>query len=209
MPSVLEFDEINRPERNPSYEEYFDAVPYLSRKQKADRVRLAQRIGDSVKNAFNLMLAMIAYGNADWQDMKEHLAELMLLAIAGMMNVGEDVEFHIRDMASEIMDVTENRIDDEYYTSEDRARGIGENISEQVWNDADFKQAVEQHKTRKQWESMKDSRVRDTHADADGQVRPITDPFLVGESLLMYPGDWSLGADANEIINCRCGVRYF
>jgi len=55
------------------------------------------------------------------------------------------------------------------------------------------------------WESRKDERVRETHIIADGQRVPGTaTPFMVGNSLLMYPGDTSLGAEMKEIIDCRC-----
>lgn len=55
-----------------------------------------------------------------------------------------------------------------------------------------------------EWVSMGDEKVRETHADADGQEKPIDEAFEVGESLLMYPGDESLGAGPEEIVNCRC-----
>lgn len=54
------------------------------------------------------------------------------------------------------------------------------------------------------WVSAGDNLVRDTHAEADGQVKPINEPFEVGDSLMMYPCDNSLGAGAEEIVNCRC-----
>ena len=213
MPAVLNFDELNRfgDDRNPSYEEYFGAVPGLNQKQRADRIRLAERIGQGAVDVFNLILILSAYDSVDWESMKNQLENLMFIAVAGFMTITDDVGDHLRDMAVDIIDVTKKHISegpDGYFTSEDRARGIGENISEQVWNDEDFRQAIENHKTRKEWVSMKDNRVRDTHAEADGQKRKITDPFVVGDSLLMYPGDWTLGADASELVGCRCGVRY-
>lgn len=54
------------------------------------------------------------------------------------------------------------------------------------------------------WVSMGDDKVRETHQEADGQVKPIDEPFDVGDYQLMFPGDDSLGAGAEEICNCRC-----
>lgn len=56
----------------------------------------------------------------------------------------------------------------------------------------------------KQWVTMGDKKVRPSHRDAAGQIRALDEPFIVGDSLLMFPQDSSLGASADEIINCRC-----
>jgi hypothetical protein len=58
----------------------------------------------------------------------------------------------------------------------------------------------------KEWLATDDERTRETHADADGQVVPIDQPFQVGDDLLMYPGDPD-GSD-EEVINCRCTLIY-
>ena len=59
---------------------------------------------------------------------------------------------------------------------------------------------VKQH----EWLSTNDSRVRDDHAEADGQVVGVDEPFNVGGESLMYPGDPAGSAD--ETINCRCTI---
>lgn len=58
--------------------------------------------------------------------------------------------------------------------------------------------------SNKQWTAILDNRVRSSHAEADGQIRNINEPFEVQGELLMKPGDKSLGASAGNIINCRC-----
>lgn len=58
----------------------------------------------------------------------------------------------------------------------------------------------------KQWLTAEDDRVRETHAEADGQVVPIDAPFTVGGEELDYPGD-PAGSD-EETCNCRCTVIY-
>ena len=44
--------------------------------------------------------------------------------------------------------------------------------------------------------------------DANGQKVDLDQPFTVGGSKMMFPGDNSLGAVANEIIQCRCTQYY-
>lgn len=55
---------------------------------------------------------------------------------------------------------------------------------------------------RKQWVAAADERTRETHIEANGQLRDHDAPFLVGGYEAQYPGDASL--PAHEIINCRC-----
>lgn len=57
---------------------------------------------------------------------------------------------------------------------------------------------------RHEWNATGDNRTRPTHAAADGQVVTIGQPFEVGNSLMLFPLDGSLGAPAEEIVSCRC-----
>lgn len=54
------------------------------------------------------------------------------------------------------------------------------------------------------WLSSMDDRTRDTHSFMDGIAVKGDESFDVNGSEMMFPGDSSLGADAAEIINCRC-----
>lgn len=54
----------------------------------------------------------------------------------------------------------------------------------------------------KQWLAREDSSTRPGHARADGQIRPINQPFIVNMEPLMMPGD-PAGSPSN-VINCRC-----
>jgi len=56
----------------------------------------------------------------------------------------------------------------------------------------------------KEWLATMDERVRDAHAEADGQIVGMDEPFVVGGEALEYPGD-PAGSPEN-VINCRCTV---
>ena len=58
---------------------------------------------------------------------------------------------------------------------------------------------------RKAWLSTRDSAVRDTHDEADGQEVALDEPFIVGGAELMHPGDPFGPID--EIVRCRCTSR--
>lgn len=54
----------------------------------------------------------------------------------------------------------------------------------------------------KRWVSRDDRATRPAHNRADGQIRPINQPFIVNMEPLMTPGD-PAGSPSN-VINCRC-----
>lgn len=58
----------------------------------------------------------------------------------------------------------------------------------------------------KRWVARDDSATRPGHARADGQIRPINQPFIVNMEPLMMPGDPS-GSPSN-VISCRCDVKF-
>ena len=53
---------------------------------------------------------------------------------------------------------------------------------------------------RREWLATMDNRTRDTHREVNGQVRGMNEPFIVGGSPMMRPGDGPIG----EVANCRC-----
>ena len=61
-------------------------------------------------------------------------------------------------------------------------------------------------KLKKEWVATADKRTRDTHEKADGQIKDIDEPYEVGNSSLMFPGDPS--GKAEEVIQCRCTEVY-
>lgn len=77
-----------------------------------------------------------------------------------------------------------------------------------------FRQAVEAgnlspDSVLKVWSSTGDARTREAHAAMEGQEVGLEAPFdsPTGAQLL-HPGDTSLGAGAEDVINCRCMVTY-
>jgi len=61
----------------------------------------------------------------------------------------------------------------------------------------------------KVWVADLDEKTRAWHADADFQSVEWGEPFQVGGEQLQYPGDESMGASLENIINCRCTVVYY
>lgn len=68
--------------------------------------------------------------------------------------------------------------------------------------------ALKKGYTRKRWKTFGDEKVRETHNEVNGETIPIQQPFIVGGYRMMFPGDTSFGAPAQEVVNCRCTVQY-
>jgi len=70
--------------------------------------------------------------------------------------------------------------------------------------------AINPQRLRRVWSATLDSKTREDHADVDGQsVDGMETPFVMPDgSRLLYPGDGSLGASAEQTVNCRCYDEY-
>lgn len=210
MATVTAFDKINKLERKSLPFEQFFGEMELTPEQKRKRTALAEDIEDAVLFLFAIYLVAKEYDRevdriAAAEEYEEQLREALRKA-----QIDEDViDQYIEDVAREEARVTVKRyLEDEYWTSEDRATLIAENDSNTCYNGQEFVDAVKSGKTEKHWKSMKDFRVRKTHREVDDVVVPISEPFVVGDSLMMYPRDTSLGASMEEIAGCRCIASY-
>ena len=56
----------------------------------------------------------------------------------------------------------------------------------------------------KKWVAHHDERVRASHANVDGTVVPLAGAFVVGGSMLSFPGDPA--GPYHETVNCRCVI---
>lgn len=92
----------------------------------------------------------------------------------------------------------------DYWTSDIRAMNISLNLASFVYNFKEYDDAIKEGKTRKVWQTEADDRVRATHDAVDGVDIPINEVFTVGNSLMLFPGDTSYGAEEKELDNCRC-----
>ena len=107
----------------------------------------------------------------------------------------------INKMAKDLM----NRVTDMNKTSAVRAARTAvteaENAGRQAAADELEKKGVIMGK---RWIATHDSRTRDEHLEADGQIVENNKPFVVGGEELMFPGDNSLGASGWNLYDCRC-----
>lgn len=179
----------------------------------------AEKLEDHFRPLFlYLFYAALASAEIDWEYFESGLRVEYASALEEMgYTINDYVNDRIDTFAREIRDSSGKRITilpymdngELWYLSDDRLRFISENESQNTNECEEFIQAVLSGMSGKEWVNMGDKRVRKTHVKAGGQIKPIMEPFEVGYSLLLYPGDISMGADASEIVSCRCHARYF
>lgn len=218
IPDGLPFDELNKlyaeekdgDLRSMPFEQFFGEMD-LSPRQKERRIRTAREIKDFMMIA----LAELYYGfrEGDYTEydpfttVKENYSSMLERLAIPLTALFEAT--HPNSVAADIVAATMNNEDDAYFYSEDRATLIAENEANSIWNDSEFQDAILTGKTMKRWSAILDRRTRETHRDINGIAIPIMEPFMVGDSMMMYPHDESMGASAEEIVNCRCSVTYY
>lgn len=113
--------------------------------------------------------------------------------------------------AADVTDSTERYIDRESGEafSTNRAEFMAETESEILITNDEFAEAIASGYTHKTWNTVGDSKVRDSHAELAGTTIDIEDYFMtpLGNSLL-YPGDVENCDDMADIAGCRCWLTF-
>lgn len=204
--TITAFDKINRFQRRVEYHLWFEEM-YLNTEQRRKREEIAEDIDDLWAIFLALFLYEMQLDIAKAEAQHRQAIEEALLKRGIAKNIVDD---YIRDVVDEEMDVTVKRYkDDAYWTSPERALVIAVNDANTVMNAQEYKNAVDGGARYKTWITMQDERVRPTHVEVDSVSVPIDEPFVVGDSLMMYPRDAStFGASVSEVSNCRCSILY-
>lgn len=217
----LPFDELNvlaaeKNQRSIPIERYFDEMS-LTKQQKQDRKDFAKELQEILFVAMSMIYMLVIEGRsgATLDTVKTNLTNDIDRLVRKFTYPDGYMMYIISEYVSDFVDVTVRRSASEnpenlaYWYSQDRARLNAEDEANAIFNYDEYRQAVFDGKTMKEWVSMRDANVRRTHAEVDGERIPIDDLFIVGESLMRFPHDGSLGAGIDELAGCRCSVRYF
>ena len=206
------FDELNDfvgLNRSENFKDYFDAMD-LSEEDKEKRISLAEKLEDGFLPILALLFTLQQYREEiDWEAIQLRFEIAYRNALAGVITADDYLRQYIRQFSYDVLDSTQNHMDDPFYFSLDRARLIAENEANSSMNYSDFQSAILAGKSKKQWMDIRDRKERETHRKVGRTIKPIQDPFMVGNSFMLFPKDTSMGADMEEIANCRCSIRYF
>lgn len=98
------------------------------------------------------------------------------------------------------------KIDEVFSLGFKNALKLAKTESHRIREKASFDKALEASNMgisiEKMWKANFDDKTRDPHAEADGQIVPIEEPFIVNGEEMMYPGDPA--GSAENVVNCRC-----
>lgn len=179
----------------------------ISEKEKQDRIKLAYEFEDYLLALFLILATEEREREEYYQQADEEYCQIA----TKYMGVKE-TPVYINDYAAEItmsiVDTTLDNIDVDYYLSEERAKSIAANEANSIGNYREQVEMVKRGYKFKEWRTMKDDRVRHTHVKVDNTKIGIFERFNVGNMQMMFPRDVSLGAGPEEIVNCRCSLRY-
>lgn len=196
------FDELSEERISIPYEEYFGEME-ISNEEKEERKELAKEF-----EVLFLFLFM-AYAREQSSEVKKILQdkyEDIATAFIGTEKASSYIEEYAKQIIEDTIRVTNENIDDPYYTSWDRAMFIAENEANSIGNYRQQLEAVKSGKKYKTWLTMNDKKVRHTHKEIDSLKIPIFEAFQVGDSKMMFPKDSN--GEAKETVNCRCVLEY-
>ena len=199
------FDQLNIPtDELLDYEEYFGDMD-LSDKEKEKRIALARQVEVLFLYFF---LLYSEQKSVDFVQMIQEKYISIAMEFLSLKSVPAYIEGYARKLSEEIVRVTIEHDGEEFYTSTERGMLISANEANTLGNYGQQLQAIKDGKLYKTWVTEKDKRVRHTHRAVDEKKISIFEPFEVGNSLMMFAKDSSLGADMKEIAGCRCVVKY-
>lgn len=135
------------------------------------------------------------------KEINETTRQELLETLRGEISEGVQAGESMPKIAARIRDAADGIYDN---MSKSRAQTIARTETMSSVNYGEFEVYKGEGVTKKEWLATKDDRTRDAHAEADGQIVGIDEPFIVGGEALQYPGDPTGSAEA--VIQCRCTV---
>lgn len=212
MFKTMSYEELNQMIENPRsepFEDYFGDME-ISESEKKKRISLAEKLKDNFLPILFYLFTYQKYGlSIDWKEIRLRFEIEYRNTLQEVMTIDSYLDTYIKTFSYDVIDSTQRHEDDFYYYSEDRATFISENESNTTLSYGEFVEAMNSGKTMKKWIDIKDKRERESHRKVGGTTKPINEPFLVGDSIMNFPRDFSFSPSASQVVNCRCSIKYF
>jgi HK97 family phage portal protein len=180
------------------------AIDALLEKSKKQVAELAERYykqaaGVGISQAAELLDITFDMDNPKISDIiKEKLIQITGIEDTTKEKIRKLIEDGLNDGST--VDEIADALREDYNFGPDRARMIARTETASTVNAARTAVLEEEGVEFHEWVSAQDERVRDDHADEDGNIVALGEEFPVTE--LEYPGE--PGGDPEQVINCRC-----
>lgn len=208
----ITYEELNQMienQRSEPFDTYFGDME-LSESEKKKRISLAEKLEENFLPILIFLFILNQHARTvDWEEIRTRFENGYRDSVKEFTDIDSQLNIHIKSFSQDVTESTKRHINDFYYYSTDRAKLISENESNTTLSYQEFMDAVNSGKTMKQWVDIRDRKERETHREVGGTVKRITEPFLVGDSIMNYPRDFTFSASPSEIVNCRCSIKYF
>lgn len=200
-------DELNNI-RSVDPRKYFEEMG-LTEEEIKERMEFTEK-ADSI---FDLILVLILLSNdrseTFYGTMRGRLEGDYLSLINEYAEPDDYLIDYATDFSGNFIDATKDHIDDDWYTSADRSLFNAENSANDVMNYKEYQKAIKEGKTKKEWVTEKDAKVRKTHQLVGGKKIGINEMFYVGGIPMRFPKDYEYAeAFPQETVNCRCRLKY-
>lgn len=202
-----DFDEISDSSQWNYYYDYFSKMP-ISEEEIERRIDTAIDFEDE-------FLIILSFALLRWGQGRLNQEELAARFYDSYIRIGKNIipnEAYLyaraNTFSNQVAQSTVVNIENEYFTSADRAITISETESNVVNNYRLFSDMEQQGYSRKTWITVGDKRVRETHHAVAGKTIGINSYFDVGGYPLLFPSDTSSSPPAEIITNCRCWLKF-
>ena len=193
---------LTQDELNVMFEEYYSVMDGIEPDRLQKRIDLANDLYDVIMVYYTLL-----DGNESQAVIENQLANELYSTIAKFGEIDDYTSEMVDLYTKDIVKANMSHKSSEYYVSDERAVNVAQDVGQSFLNYFEYQDAVANNKTET-WFTQNDSDVRPTHATLNGTQIPIGETFKVGGYLMRFPKDTYYGAPAEEIVNCRCFVKY-
>lgn len=188
------------------FREYFKPMD-IPEEAKKEREEASEDIFDLLLFMFLLIDENLDNGAFSYNELLTEFQRRYADIIATYGRNDAYFQSYLEMVPGEILNTTIKNLDNEYYTSRERAARIAVNEANTILNYEDLQKAIDEGKNVKIWHTQRDSHVRDSHRELEGKKIGIKDFFKVGQSLLLFPCDEVNCTNIRDIAGCRCYAK--
>lgn len=188
------------------FREYFKPMD-IPEEAKKEREEASEDIFDLLLFMFLLIDENLDNGAFSYNDLLMEFQRRYADIIAKYGRNDAYFQQYLGLVPGEILDTTIKNLDNEYYTSEERAASVSANEANGILNYEELQRKIDEGYTHKTWKAEIDRKTRLDHDEMNGTTIPIEEYFVFPDCEMMMPHD-EVNGTARQVVNCRCSLKY-